>query len=139
MAQISFCIEKQAEIFNLEPALIWAIIHHETIGKYDQYSFRCEPKLRDTQWYIKILSKSEYDVIGNYCSLGLMHVLFGTVKSMGFNRDYKDLFDINTNIYWGSRYLYSLTKRYPWHEVFDRMKSAEVGAEQWRSNKRCHI
>lgn len=110
--QIEFCIQGQADNFNLEYALIKAIIWHETIGSFNPELTRFEKHLKKEAWYTNHLSALEKQTRESFCSVGLMQVLFGVAKHLGYKNKPDGLKDINENIYWGSKHLRNLSRKY---------------------------
>lgn len=110
--QIEFCIQGQSDNFNLEYALIKAIIKHETIGTFNPNLTRFEKHLKKEAWYTNHLSTLEKQTRESFCSVGLMQVLFGVAKHLGYKDKPDGLKDINENIYWGSKHLRNLSRKY---------------------------
>lgn len=75
--------------WDVEPALIKAIIGAES--EFNVHAFRAEPQINDA-------------------SFGLMQLLYGTAKGMGFTGSVIQLYDPLTNIRLGTRFLAALIK-----------------------------
>ena len=88
-------IEAAAQRHVLDPSMLYAIIHDESGGNPDAY--RVEGKVGDV-------------------SVGLMQVLVGTARELGYGGPVRSLFDPTTNIELGSQYLAQLIRKYtnPW-------------------------
>jgi soluble lytic murein transglycosylase-like protein len=85
-------IQQAASTFGLDADLLRAMIWKESKG--DPLAARFEPKIRDT-------------------SYGLMQVLLGTARSLGFSGSVQDLLDPVRNIDVGAQYLRSRFDEYP--------------------------
>jgi len=79
-------IQAAASIWGLDPDLIGAIIWQESKG--DPLAARFEPRINDT-------------------SYGLMQLLLGTARSLGFAGSVPELLEPSTNIMLGAQYLRS--------------------------------
>lgn len=77
-------INKEAAAFNLDPALIAAVIEKES--NWDPKAYRYESHLGDA-------------------SYGLMQTLSGTARGMGFKGTNEGLYDPAVSIHYGSKYL----------------------------------
>ncbi len=79
------------ERFHVAPAIVLAVIHDESGGNPD--AFRVEPAVSDA-------------------SFGLMQVLWGTARGLGYFGPVRFLFDTNLNIELGTQYLASQLAKY---------------------------
>lgn len=84
-------VEGAAARHNVPPALLLGIIHDESGGDPD--AFRIEPLVIDA-------------------SFGLMQLLWGTAKGLGYSGPVRMLFDAALNIELGAQYLGGLLARY---------------------------
>ena len=82
---------KYGNLYNIEPSLILAIIHTESSGNPNNY--RYEKHINDA-------------------SRGLMQILYSTAKFMGYRGNPQGLYDPDTNIKYGARYLKNRIKKY---------------------------
>ena len=122
-------VKKYAKHFNLEEALIRAFIKHESM-EYS-YAYRIDYSvLKNQAWYLKTLSAEEKKGKANYASYGLMQVLYGLAKSYGFKGKPIELFDIDTNIYYGCKHLDYLRKRYH-GKLLDMIHAYNWGSNAW--------
>src|ERR687896_339502 len=80
---------------GLGPVLVAAVIEQES--GFDVHAFRAEPQIGDA-------------------SRGLMQVLYGTAKWMGYEGDPEGLFDAETSLRYGCVYLRYLMHRYAGNE-----------------------
>jgi len=96
--------------YHVDPALVLAVIHMESGGDPDAY--RAEPSVHDA-------------------SFGLMQLLAGTARGMGFTGPVKALFDPPTNIELGVRDLAGGIHDYgdPWLALIDY--NGGPGAVRW--------
>lgn len=92
LAPFDGAIQRAAATWGLDPDLLGAMIWQESLG--DALAARFEPGVADT-------------------SYGLMQVLLGTARSLGFAGSVQDLLDPETNIALGAQYLRSRFDLYP--------------------------
>lgn len=95
-------IIEKAKQFKLDPALVFAIIRKES--DFNIMDKRVEPTLEK-------VSDPEAGLIED-ASVGLMQVLYSTAKSMGYKGSMEGLYDVDTNVYYGCRYLASRLSKY---------------------------
>lgn len=84
-------VSKYAAIYSVPEAWIQAVIQTESSGNPNAY--RAEPRINDA-------------------SYGLMQLLFGTAKKLGYTGEPNGLFDPDTNIRLGAKLLADLRSRY---------------------------
>lgn len=92
LAPFDGAIQRAAATWGLDPDLLGAMIWQESRG--DPLAARFEPGVADT-------------------SYGLMQVLLGTARSLGFAGSVQDMLDPETNIGLGAQYLRSRFDLYP--------------------------
>lgn len=125
--QRAMAIAKHATNFGIEAALIRAIIAHESMQFH--FAFRIDYKsLKKQAWYLKTLSFEEKKNKRMYSSYGDMQILYGLAKLYGFRGAPEELFNADTNIYYGCKHLEWLIKRY-----HGRIKDV-IHAYNWGSN-----
>lgn len=103
-------IDKYSVKFDVSSSLIRAIIYIESRG--DITAIRYEPQLKKAKWYNKNLSFKNKKDDFTYCSYGLMQILFATAKALGYKGTPINLYNIKDNIYYGTKYIKNLIKRY---------------------------
>lgn len=89
-------IDPIAPHYALRQSLVQAVIHQESGG--DPNAYRVEPKLRDL-------------------SVGLMQLLVGTARGLGWHGVLPVLFEPITNIHFGAMYLAGLRTRFGTEEL----------------------
>ena len=93
-AQIFSVIKEYKEF---DDKLIKAIIKIES--NFYPFAIRYEPHLKNARWYTKTLTSIDNITDFHFCSFGLMQVLFGVARNLGFEGSPFELFDVKTNIY----------------------------------------
>lgn len=109
-ADIKKYIRLESQAQGVDKALIKAIIQMES-ERY-AFAFRYEPQLKHQSWYLKLLSPEEKKDDYSYCSYGLMQVLFGIAKSLGYKGSPLNLHKPAFSIHYGVKLLKQLLKRY---------------------------
>ena len=85
-------VRQEAERNGLAPALLAALIDHETGGTWNPRAIRVETAINDA-------------------SRGLTQILFRTAQGAGYTGDAAGLFDPATNVFYGAKYLAGQIKR----------------------------
>lgn len=106
-------IARVARRHSLDPRLVKAIVHTES--SYDPDAFRNEPRIKDA-------------------SRGLMQILGRTAHDVGFEGPLDNLFDPETNLEIGSRYLARQLKRYK-GDTHSAVAAYNAGAARRHSNQ----
>lgn len=101
---IELSIKKYSKIFHVESALINAIIEQES--QYKPY------------------------VTGDAGEVGLMQVMPSTAKAFGWNPETEDLYNVDTNIKYGVKYIAFLERNFT--NVMDVISAYNAGAYQNR-------
>lgn len=106
-------IAKYALRFNVPEVWIKAVIRTES--NFDPEAYRAEPQIQDA-------------------SYGLMQLLYGTARGLGFTGSANDLYDPDTNIRLGTQLLSDLQKRYG--DDFRRIYSAynSGNPDRWQTS-----
>jgi len=124
-------IKENSELYGIEKALIKAIIEHESMNYV--FAFRVDYKaLKKQEWYNKLLDEKEKKDKKYYASYGLMQVLYGLAKSLGFNGTPEDLFNPMVNIRYGCKYLQRLKSAY--RDIKDIIAAYNYGYAKKRKN-----
>src|SRR5690349_13202463 len=92
--EILRAVGRAARQQGIDPVLVAGVVQQESSFRPD--AFRAEPQIRDA-------------------SRGLMQLLLGTARWMGFTGEPAELFDVETNLTYGCRYLRYLLHRYNGH------------------------
>jgi soluble lytic murein transglycosylase-like protein len=118
----------QCSRFRVDPELIAAFIQVESSG--DQYAFRYEPNFRHVYKvaeFARIHRIPELsEQMGQKTSFGLMQIMGGTARWLGFIMPLPLLFDPSTNLEYGIRYLLTLQRRYD--SVEDQIAAYNAGS-----------
>lgn len=100
---------------NLDKKIVYGIIKIESQG--NPFALRYELKDKDLVTPEKFARMNNTTVItefeGQRFSFGLMQILASTARGIGFNGPLGMLFNIQTNLYYGCKYLGDLKKRFP--------------------------
>ena len=107
---IDYYINKYSTELKVEKALILAISKIES-QRYP-FAFRFEPQLKKAKWYNKVLTEEERTNNYSYCSYGIMQVLFGIAKTLGYQDNPISLHLPQNSILYGTKLLKKLMKRY---------------------------
>jgi len=112
-------VAKVAQVYNISVPLILAIIQKESSGR--PKAMRYEPKYR---WVhnstvsaltMKWTQRTEEEL--QRFSYGLMQIMGGTARDLGFPGHFFDLLDPVMNLNWGTHYLWTLWRRYSGSET----------------------
>ena len=107
-------IKDRAEYLDIDPALVTAIISAES--SFDPLAIRFEPQypwLADPAKHAAALGVAfEYERHLQKFSYGLGQIMGATARDIGYNIDFKFLFEPEVNIYWTVKFLKRLEKRY---------------------------
>lgn len=104
--------EIYASKYQLPVSLIMGIIAQES--GFNQYASRYESSINDT-------------------SYGLMQILYTTAHDIGFNQQPENLFDIDTNLNFGCKFLSSKYKKYN-KNLYDTISAYNGGSTKKLSN-----
>jgi len=117
-------IKKIAFELDVDSLLVTAIIKIES--NFYPFAFRYEPQLKKTKWYLATLKNIEYNDY-HFCSYGLMQVLFGIARNMGYEeKNPFGLFEPKINIFYGIKLLKNYIKAYP--DIKDVISSYNQGS-----------
>ncbi len=108
--KMEFTIEKYADKYKIEPALIKAFIKQES--NFKQYSIRHEKHLKTNESYLSNIPKKYKNDKYAYCSIGCTQILYGTAKWLRFSGTPEDLFIFENCIMYSCKYLRYLIKRF---------------------------
>lgn len=97
-------IANASQTFGVPFSLIKGIIALES--GFDEKSYRFEPHLNDA-------------------SYGLMQIMYNTAKGLGYEGTKEGLFTPETNIFYGTKFISNLHKKYP--NIFDVIASYNMG------------
>ena len=107
-------ISKEADRNGLDCILVASIIQTESGCR--QYVARFEAKyrwlVRPTQMGNTLEITPETEEIFQKMSFGYMQIMGATARDLGFKGQLPELFDINTNIKYGCKYLKTLQDKY---------------------------
>jgi len=104
--QISIAAKKH----KIAPALIKAIIKQESNFKIA--AMRYEPHLKRQKWYTNALDAKSKTNDYAYYSMGLMQIMYGTARSIGYRGKPFDMINPVNSINYGCKHLKGLIKRY---------------------------
>jgi len=135
------CIIKECcKEYELPFGLVKAIIQVESSN--NQYAIRYEPRFRwitNLNGYSSGLQTKETEKQAQKTSWGLMQIMGGTARDLGFNGVFlSELLDVRTNVNWGCLYLAGLRERFSNLEdsiaIFDDNMIAAYNAGSPRRN-----
>jgi len=109
-SEIRSSVIKYGKMFHVEPELLMAIIKTES-GGYP-LAIRYEPHLSQTAWYLKTLSQEERGDYMSFCSMGVMQILFGVAKDLGFKGGPLDLLRPANSICYGAALFHQKERKY---------------------------
>lgn len=121
---INSAVTTSAKAHNVDPALIRAFMKQESANSW--CAIRVENHLKRAKWYTRHLTEEEKKDDLAFCSMGLMQVLFGSAKAIGFNGSPLELMKIENSIYYGTKYISQLMKRYD--DIDDAISSYNQGS-----------
>lgn len=112
-------ITAAAEKNKIPPVLVAAIVMVESSGQ--PHAMRFEPHfrwLKDPKYYAGRLGITvETETALQKMSFGLMQIMGGTARGLGFDGYLTELTNPRENLKWGCQYLAQHFARYPWHEA----------------------
>lgn len=107
-------IKQKSDVHQVDPSLVASIVWQESHGRV--YAARYEPGYR---WTYNVQKFANMNVISidteQYLqsqSYGLMQIMGGTARYLGFSGPLPSLFKPDNNLFWGIKYLKSLIDRY---------------------------
>lgn len=107
-------IAKAAEAHNLSPLLVAAMVHTESAGETNATRYE-----RGYKWFVdpgsharRLGLSHDTEVIAQATSFGLMQVMGGTARGMGFDGYIVELLIPSVGLDWGCRYLAKQIGRY---------------------------
>lgn len=107
-------ITAASEIFEIDPNLVAAIIQTESAG--NPWRIRLEPTYAylnaPERWAKRLGISKESEVCCQKISFGLMQLMGGTARDMGYEEHLIELVDPTIGIYWGCKYLASRISKY---------------------------
>lgn len=103
-------IEKWAVKFGVEVALIKAVCHKES--GWNWFGVRIEHHLKRANWYKRTLQGIKEVESYHYCSFGLMQIMYGTARHLGYAFRPFALCNPKRNIKYGTKMLRNLMRRY---------------------------
>jgi len=108
-------IYQKARRFGLDPILVASIVFQESRGFV--YAVRLEP---DFKWTHRVDHFAKYQNTTPETeenlqkhSFGLMQIMGGTARSIGFDGALPALYKPENNLFWGCKYLARLKEKYP--------------------------
>ena len=123
----------------IEEALVWSIIGAETNNK--PFCIRPEEQLKKAKWYLDVLSPAEIKDPYSFCSIGIMQILYGIAKNLGYRGRPLGLLDTRTGLEYGILHLKNCIKRY--NSLEDVISSYNIGTlKEYKTGKyllRCFI
>ncbi len=108
--KMEFTIEKYADKYKIEPALIKAFIKQES--NFKQYSIRHEKHLKTNESYSNNIPKKYKNDKYAYSSVGCTQILYGTARWQGFRGTPEELFIFENCIKYSCKYIRYLIKRF---------------------------
>lgn len=103
------------EANGLDKNIVKGVIEKES--RRDPYALRYEKKdvnIFEAQKFAKLNETSEItEIEGQKFSYGLMQILASTARGIGYSGPLGGLFNVQTNLFYGCKYLGNLKKRYP--------------------------
>lgn len=125
-------ISKYSTLYKIEEALIKAIIKVES--NFYPFAFRVDYEvLKNKSWYLNILKGEEKNKKEYYASYGLMQILYGTAKELGYKGEPYNLFNPEENIKYGCSLLKRLLDKYK--DIKDVISSYNAGSPQKKDGK----
>lgn len=103
-------VEKYARKYAIDPALIKAIIKKESGN--NPFAMRLETHLKKAHWYQSTLKGIKEVANYHHSSFGLMQMMYGTARHIGFLFNPFSLFNPTRAIRYGTKYLAWCIKRY---------------------------
>jgi len=107
-------ISAVGEKFEVDPNLIAAIIQVESSGV--RYRLRAEPTfdylVAPERWAKALGITKDTEVMCQKTSWGLMQVMGGTARDLGYEDHLVELVEAEIGIYWGTKYLAKQLKKY---------------------------
>jgi soluble lytic murein transglycosylase-like protein len=103
-------IDKWSKYYKIPEALVFSIITVES-NSYSM-SLRLEKHLKGVGWYEKALQGLKLKSKFHYCSFGLMQIMYGNARHLGFIGSPFDLFNPEHGVHYGCKFLSKLLKRY---------------------------
>lgn len=120
-----FCSAKD---FDLDPHLVAAIVNQESRGM--TYAARYEPLFRYLEKPADHAKQQgisvETEEMLQKTSFGLLQIMGGTARFIGYSGALPALFKPDTNLYWGCRYLKRLKGQYP--DIKDMVAAYNAGS-----------
>lgn len=116
-------IKYASQVFHVEQAIIKAIISAESGGC--PHAIRYEPGLKRAKWYKRLLTQKEMLTNYSFSSVGLMQQLYGMAKYHGFKGHVTELNYPRTSVYYGTKHLSYLLKKYP--DIKDAISAYNAG------------
>ena len=108
-------IYQKAIHFELDPLLVASLVYQESRGFV--YAVRYEPAFR---WVHRVDHFAKYQNITKETeqmlqkhSFGLLQVMGGTARSIGYDGALPALYKPENNLFWGCKFLSILKKKYP--------------------------
>lgn len=118
----------KAKEFELDQAIVAAIVNQESRGM--TYAARYEPLFRyleKPEFHAKQqgISKETEEMLQK-TSFGLLQIMGGTARFIGYSGALPALFKPDTNLYWGCKYLKRLKGQYP--DLKDMISAYNAGS-----------
>ena len=107
-------IKVSAKRYDVDPALVAALVWQESRGRrfatrYEEFYRWTNDVARHAKRHMITYSSEEYLQKQSY---GLMQMMGGTARYIGFTDPLPTLFDTDTNLDWGVKYFKTLVDRY---------------------------
>lgn len=105
-------IEKYAKTYGVPIALVKAVCKKESENK--TFAIRIEYHLKKAKWYTNTLAWMKKEEVEDYhfCSFGLMQVMYGVARHMGYMGSPFAMCNPKVGVKYGTKYLAKQIKRY---------------------------
>lgn len=103
-------VEKWITYYKLPQNLVLSMINVES-NNYSM-ALRLEKHLEGVNWYERTLQSLKLKSKFHYCSYGLMQIMYGNARHLGFTGSPFDLFNPEHGVHYGCKFLSRLYKRY---------------------------